>query len=242
MKKIAIYLILIFNITVSFAESFEEKQKVFQEIKEIILYEESFAKAYEDLLIIDYAFPTLEKIEVKIGKIDINKNKMYKQISFDSSITKLSYGLNKSATDTDGAIAFYESNNLRENTYIQDDSVYLMFDNSFASHIFGLLKAINKNEINKCPVPENDNRTYITKQTCHHRNHIYIDLIEFNKKEPSEFLMSYHIDKFKMGPIVLDKTKTLPKNIEELISKGAILYDFDGIKYIKTQDEIVELK
>lgn len=250
MKKVFIYIILIFNLTSLFAEeTFDEKQETFQKIKEIILYEESFSRAYQEYLVSNYAFPTLENIQGMGAKIDDEKNTIHKPTTFTPSFTKLSYGLSEDAKKIQGAIEFYESNNFRNNTYIQSKgstkSVYFMLEDEFANHIFYLLMKAggiaNPCEKNTTCIQSDKEKAYY--------NHIFVNVPDtddaLTNGVPSDYLMAYHVDKFKTGPIIANNPKALDKDFKNLIPKGAILYDYDGKKYIKVQDEvdeIVELK
>lgn len=75
-------------------------------------------------------------------------------------------------------------------------------------------------------------------------NHIYIDVENLASDVPNKYLMAYHIDKFKTGPIIItdDTSKHITESAFDSISKGALLYDTNGVKYIKTLDGIEVLK
>ena len=166
-------------------------------------------------------------------------------------ISEMFFSLNISVNTTD---FFWNVSNRAYNPYqlsshklvqvvyqkIEKKIIYSIFENDLASHLFSLIK-YNGGEIKNCPT--GNGKLTTAKQNCKYNNHIYINLTETIDSVPSEYNMGYFIENFKTGPIVFDSTKLLfTDNIFQNIPIGAILYDFDENKYIKTKYGIKVLK
>lgn len=254
MKK----LLLLFLVLVTYScsldlNNFKDRQAVLQDVKKLILYEELVARAYEDLLIKNLDLPTTSDIEVitdnaTTGIKTLIKNSIYGALSVDSSATKFSYNLKTgdlvgSKEEITKIKNFYEDNSFRKNTYIQGDNVYFILKDDFSKHIFDLIsqgKTIKKGCEPGISCIQND-------KTKLFFNHIYIDVdadADFQDDVPEKYLMAYHIDNFKTGPIIIttSRTKQTSEKIFQSIPKGALMYDFDGVKYVKTSDSIEILK
>jgi predicted GNAT family N-acyltransferase len=56
--------------------------------------------------------------------------------------------------------------------------------------------------------------------------------------------MYFYKENFKKGPIIITSDRTLQTTNAEFdfIPKGAVLYDEDGIKYVKTSTGIEEIQ
>lgn len=55
--------------------------------------------------------------------------------------------------------------------------------------------------------------------------------------------MYYHKSRFKKGPIIITSDEALHSNIEfTFIPRGALLYDENGTKYVKTLNSIELLR
>lgn len=237
MKKILFILFLLINL--SFAldlTNFEDRQSALQDVKTIILYEESIAKAYEDFILTNYKFPTLTEIEDLI-----DKNEVISNLVLSSTLTKISYGLNSDLKADSSIKALYESNTYRKRTYVRNDEINFILEDEFAKHLYDLIKQ-NGGEIQTCPTT-----VFTTAMNCKENNHIYIQLtkkLEGSEVVPNTYLMAYHMDNFKNGPIIItnDTSKHITESAFDSISKGALLYDVDGVKYVKTLDGIEILK
>lgn len=235
MKKIVIIFFIFVNISFSLdLDNFEERQKALQDVKTIILYEESIAKAYEEYILTNYAIPNLTQIKSLIGDITTTFN-------LDGTLMKVSYGLNNDLKADDLIKALYESNTYRKRTYIRNDEVNFILEDEFAKHLYDLIKQ-NGGAIQDCPTI-----VFTTAVNCKENNHIFIQLtkkLDGLEVVPDTYLIAYHIDKFKTGPIIItnDTSKHITQSAFDSIPKGALLYDTDGVKYVKTIDGIEVLK
>lgn len=241
MKKILFILFLLINL--SFAldlTNFEDRQSALQDVKTIILYEESIAKAYEDFILTNYKFPTLAEIKTLIGNLTLVNN-ISSNLVLSSTLTKISYGLNSDLKADSSIKALYESNTYRKRTYVRNDEINFILEDEFAKHLYDLIKQ-NGGEIQTCPTT-----VFTTAMNCKENNHIYIQLtkkLEGSEVVPNTYLMAYHMDNFKNGPIIItnDTSKHITESAFDSIPKGALLYDVDGVKYVKTLDGIEILK
>lgn len=238
MIKYLLLMIISFNFLQS--ETFEERQNTLQDIKNIIQYEESFARTYEEYILINYKLPsTISDITILMG----GNITSFVTIDDKVNITTLTAGLPKinyalgDVLKTDSSIkSLYDSDTFRKRTYVRDDAVYFILEDTFAKHLFDLIKLNLGTEIQDC-VFTNSNRV------CKKNNHIYIDAI-YTSAEITGYLMCYHVDKFKTGPIVVtdDTIKHTSEDVFKSISKGALIYDITGVKYVKTTTGIEALK
>ncbi len=252
MKKILLILILLINLSFAFdLNKFEDRQSVLQDVKTMILYEESIAKAYEEYILKNYSIPNDTNISSLIGTLTL-KNDISATIHVSTLNTKISYNLKSEIKTADEGIkTLYESNTYRKRTYFRDGEIYFLFEDEFAKHLYDLIKQNNGTILN-CPTTEGS----VTKQNCKLNKHIYIGVTNIKKYtvknsqgndeiiyEPDNYLITYHIDKFKIGPIVVT-TDSSKYNLStfDFISKGALIYDTNGLKYVKTIDGIEVLK
>lgn len=244
MKKLFFIFIFLSNIAFSLdLNDFEERKSVLEDVKSIILYEESIAIAYENYILSNYSIPTLAQIKVLIGDLTTQVSGITTTLTLNnSSITKISYALNDTLKADDSIKALYDSNTFRKRTYVRNNEVYFILEDVFAKHLYDLMKSSNISVINNCPIV-----VFTTPINCKENNHIYIGLtkkLEGGLVVPNTYLMAYHIDKFKTGPIIItdDTSKHLIENAFNSIPKGALLYDTNGVKYLKTLDGIEVLK
>jgi hypothetical protein len=234
MKKI-VFLFFIF-INISFAlevVNFEDRQKVLQDVKSIILYEESIARAYEEYILTNYAIPTLAQIKILIGDLPITDTGVAVTLSLDSTLTKISYGLSDDLEDS-SIKALYESNTFRKRTYYRNNEINFVLEDIFAKHLYDLIKQKGSG-LGVC--------ASIANADCIKNNHVYIKPT-YTSGEITSFLINYHIDKFKAGPIIVtsDTSKHITEEEFDSIPKGALIYDITGIKYLKTTSGIEVLK
>ena len=239
-----LFLIFLFFSNISFSldlNNFDERQEVLQSVKTIILYEESIAKAYEDYILTKYSIPTLTQVKDLIGILNTQVSGITNTLTLNNDVTKISYALNSELLTDSNIKALYESNTFRKRTYVRNNEVYFILEDAFAKHLYNLIK-MNKDAISTCP-----NTNFSTPINCIENNHIYIQLTKkfdgLNLVLDS-YLMSYHIDKFKTGPIIItnDTSKHITESVFDSIPKGALLYDTNGIKYTKTLSGIEPLK
>lgn len=242
MKKILFVLFLLINS--SFAldlANFEDRQSALQDVKTIILYEESIAKAYEEYILTNYAIPNLTQIKSLIGDITTTISGITTTLNLNGTLMKVSYGLNNDLKADSSIKALYESNTYRKRTYVRNDEVNFILEDEFAKHLYDLIKQ-NGGAIQDCPTI-----VFTTAVNCKENNHIFIQLtkkLDGLEVVPDTYLIAYHIDKFKTGPIIItnDTSKHITQSAFDSIPKGALLYDTDGVKYVKTIDGIEVLK
>ena len=238
MIKYFLFLIITFNFLQS--ETFQERQTTLQDIKNIVQYEESFSRTYEQYILTNYKLPPAAgTLTTQMGG-DI---KSFITIDDEVNLTTLTFGLPKinyalgDALKADSSIRdLYESDTFRKRTYVRDNAVYFILEDSFAKHLFDLIKLNSDSEIKSC-ISTNSNKA------CIKDNHIYIEAT-YTSGEITGYLMSYHVDKFKTGPIVVtnDTSKHITDDTFNSIPKGALIYDTDGVKYVKTTTGIEALK
>jgi hypothetical protein len=235
-------MLLIISFTLLQSETFEERQKTLQDIRNIVQYEESIARTYEQYILDNYKLPTISSMNTLLGGdvtsfITIDTSKV-KTSTLTSGLTKLSYALGDVLKSDLGVKSLYDSNSFRKKTYVRDGAVYFILEDTFAKQLFDLI-ALNNNtnkEIKTCSLINSD-------KACIKDNHIYIKPT-YTLSEITGYLMCYHIDKFKTGPIVVtsDTTKYATEDVFNSIPKGVLIYDTTGIKYIKTTSGIEVLK
>ncbi|TLT00469.1 hypothetical protein [Aliarcobacter cibarius] len=246
MKKL--YLIFIFLSNIAFSldlTNFEDRQKILQDIKSVILKEESIANAYEKYILDNYEIP---------DKIDslYTSNYLGQSVDFLSDITDFSSNFNPFSI-SENKISYslklndiqlkslYESNTFRKKTYIRDNKLYFILEDGFAKHLYDLIK-LNNGQIIICP-----NSIITVPINCRDNNHIYIGLTKKSDGTnfiPDKYLIIYHIDKFKTGPIIItnDILKYSTESAFNSIPKGALLYNTNGVKHLKTVSGIEILK
>jgi hypothetical protein len=240
MIKYFLFLIISFNFLES--ETFQERQNTLQDIKNIVQYEESFARIYEQYILDNYKLPpNVSAITSLMGgtitSFVTNINSEVNGTTLTVGLPKINYALGDILKTDSGIKSLYESDTFRKRTYVQDNAVYFILEDSFAKHLFDLIKLNSGNEIQDCS-SSNSNKA------CKRDNHIYIDATGVTSTTINSYLMSYHVDKFKTGPIVVtnDSTKFTTEEVFKSIPKGALIYDIDGVKYIKTTTTIEALK
>lgn len=239
MIKYFLFLVTIFNFLQS--ETFQERQIILQDIKNIVQFEESFARTYEQYILTNYKLPpTVGTITTLMGGIItsfITIDDKVNLTTLSSGLTKINYALGDDLKADLSIKSLYESDTFRKRTYVRDGAVYFILEDSFAKHLFDLIKLNSGNEIKDCSSSNSD-------KVCKRDNHIYIDATGVTTTTIASYLMSYHIDKFKTGPIVVtnDSTKYTTEDVFKSIPKGALIYDTDGVKYIKTTTTLEALK
>jgi hypothetical protein len=206
-------------------------------IKKIISEEESIARAYEQYLLDKKSFPTYDQL-----KSDDYLSTSFITTFFDTaksiSISSKSITNRLLLSELKDNINFkklYESNIFRKKTYInRSNKIEVFLEDDFAKHLYYLIRK-SGSAIPNC-LPSTDESQY-----CIENNHLKV---YSNKiKSTAVLLMYYHVDNFRLGPIIITNQKSLHTNSEfKSIPTGAILYDTDAIKYIKTFDSIEVLK
>lgn len=236
--------ILIFTINILSAAdltNFDTRQVVLQDIKKIVQNEELIARAYEKYIIDKYALPstitdlyTINYLGSSVNFLKIiTSSPIYFKI-FTLGINKISYALKDVLkSDNSGIKALYESNTFRKRTYYLNNEIHFVLEDAFAKHLFDLIQQTGSG-LSVCSGLPNIN--------CIKDNHIYIkptyDLLDIRA-----YLMNYHIDNFKTGPIVITNNILLYSSDEfKSIPKGAAIIDTDGRRYVKTTSGIEALK
>lgn len=228
---IKLFLFISIGYTFLFAETFQERQNTLQDIKNIVQYEESVARTYEEYILNYYKLPTIAQINTILGGnirdfvSSDNKDKI-NLTTLTSGLPKISYALGNDLKNDLSIKSLYESNTFRKKTYVRDGSVYFILENTFAKHLFDLiyLNSNTNKEIKLCASTNSD-------KSCIYNDHIYIDAT-YTLSEITGYLMCYHIDKFETGPIIISTISA--NNIFKSIPKGVLIYDSTGKKYIKT--------
>jgi hypothetical protein len=238
MIKLFLFLIITFNFLQ--AETFTERQTTLRDIKIIVQYEESFAKTYEQYILANYKFPPTTKTITDLMNGDIKDfvtiDEKVNSTSLTAGLPKINYALMDDLKADLNIKSLYESDTFRKRTYVRDGAVNFILEDSFAKHLFDLIKLNSGNEILDCS-STNSNKA------CKRDNHIYIDATGVTSTTIASYLMSYHIDKFKTGPIIISDTNIgLTKDEFKSIPKGALIYDTKGKKYVKTANTIEVLK
>lgn len=239
MIKLFLFLIISFNFLQ--AETFTERQTTLRDIKITVQYEESFARTYEQYILANYKLsPNVGTITTLMGgdiKDFVTIDEKVNSTTLSSGLPKINYALGDDLKADLSIKSLYESDTFRKRTYVRDGAVYFILEDSFAKHLFDLIKLNSGNEIKDCSSSNSD-------KACKRDNHIYIDATGVTTTTIASYLMSYHIDKFKTGPIVVtnDSTKYTTEDVFKSIPKGALIYDTDGVKYIKTTTTLEALK
>lgn len=239
MIKYFLFLLISFNFLQ--AETFQERQITLQDIKNIVQYEESFAKTYEQYILANYKFPPTTKTitDLMNGGIKdfVTIDAKVNDTTLTDGLPKINYALGDDLKADLSIKSLYESDTFRKRTYVRDSAVYFILEDSFAKHLFDLIKLNSGNEILDCS-STNSNKA------CKRDSHIYIDATGVTTTTIASYLMSYHVDKFKTGPIVVtsDSSKYTSEDVFKSIPKGALIYDTTGKKHVKTTNSIAVLK
>lgn len=239
MKNI-IFLLLLFIVSLNAenSDAFKQKQSDIETVKKMIQEEEMIAQAYEKYLIKEKKLPTslsILQISNYLGT-GFSFSSLTGGINFTLSSTTASMTsrIFNTAIDSDANLkALYESSLYRKNTYsISSQLVGIKLNNSLARHLYYLMKNWNRTSILNCTVS--------LSEFCIKDNHIYI----YTDTSKNTLLMYYHINKFIKGPIIISNNTALHTTNDAFnsIRRGTLLYDTDGVKYVKTSDSIEALR
>lgn len=245
MKTVKIfYKILIFLLIFSFSsyaqDTLKQRQDQVLQIKDIIQKEESLAFAYElfikenlhipnsiDSLIHDkyvgVAFPK-EFTGVQIDK--------YNDYAFFADDARLTFRLKDNLSD-EKLRDLYLSNTYRQKTFAYEkDSLKYIGIQIYDEHIknlYSMLITQTFKILSACgDDPANRTSRYCIKDD---------DIMVYDiTSDPDDLLMYYNRYSYKKGPYIIKNQPELFNTLLEFkaIPKGAIVYDFDGNKYIKT--------
>lgn len=239
MIKILLSIYLILSVLNAADSDFITKQKLFLKVKTIIQEEESIARAYESFIINEKKLPTT----FNELKTDDYLGTSFSLTSFDTStasiddfsfVKKINNRLKNTTLENDASIKkLYESDLFRKKTYYYDnDTIGIKLEDEFANHLYFLSSTGGFNLIECEKLPK--------KKYCTKGDDIYI----YEEDAQTNLLMYYSIKKFNTGPIIITKDTSLhiTSNEFNFIPRSALLYDTEGIKYIKTRNSIEVVK
>lgn len=235
LKNLLFIFIFLSNIAFSLdLNNFKDRQSILQDVKNIILYEESISRAYEEYILTKYDLPTITEVKTILGDLKLQNVDISPSFSLNNNhLTKISYNLSDDINDTQ-IKALYESDTFRKRTYYRNGEINFILEDIFAKHLYDLIKQKGSG-LGVC--------AGVASADCIKNNHVYIKPT-YTSAEITGFLINYHIDKFKTGPIIItsDTSKHITENEFNSIPKGALVYDVTGVKYLKTTSGIEVLK
>ncbi|MDY0327622.1 MAG: hypothetical protein RBR07_05185 [Arcobacteraceae bacterium] len=234
MIKYLYILILITTIVYADLNDFGTRQDVLQQIKQIILDEESIANAYERYIIKNYNIPssiTTLKTDDYLGTtFGVLDNTYFN--NFVLSTQSINYRLKENLSADINLKSLYESNTFREKTFFYNGKIYFKIEDDLAKNIFTLVTTQGSGLNNCTDIPK--------RQYCIKDNHIYM----FTTNAQNVLIMYYYIEKFKTGPLVISNDTSLydTRNEFKHLPFGILMYDLDGVKYIKTSTSLEKVK
>lgn len=206
---------------------FDDRQTAISKVQEIIIKEEDMAKAYEAYILENYKLPSDSN-----SLITTVADTLFNKIEFDSKLlSTLTYALKTDLQEDNYIKSLYESNTFRKRTFVVDSKVRFIIKDDFAKQLLYLIKnqTLLIDGIPNCILG--------VVKYCKDGNHIKV------RNSSGVELMTYHKDRFKTGPMIITSDVALHSNIEfSFIPKGAILYDEEGTKYVKTINSIEQLR
>ena len=251
MNKILLALLTFFlslNILNADDSEFIQQQELFLKVKTIIQEEESIARAYESFILTEKKLPdTLAELKtdvylgtsftltpfvegesVSVDNFGFKKviNNRFKDAKFDGISAEVKQSIQK----------LYESDLFRKKTYFYDsDTIGIKLEDEFANHLY-FLSSIAEFNLIKCG--DATKRKYCWETDD--KKIIYI----YNEDAQTNLLMYYSVENFKTGPIIITNDTSAHITSDEFnsIPKGALLYDTEAVKYIKTRDSIEVVK
>jgi hypothetical protein len=238
MIKVFLSFFLILNFLYAENIQFIAQQKLLLKVKTIIQEEESIARAYESFIINEKRIPlTFSEL-----KTDDYLGTSFSLTLFDTTVISIANfdfrkhitnRLKNTTLENDISIKhLYESDLFRKKTYYDNETISIKLKNEFAKHLY-FLSSIGRFDLIECGVLPK--RKYCIKD-----DDIYI----YQENSQTNLLMYYAIEKFNKGPIIITKDTSLHITSDEFnhIPKGAILYDTEAVKYIKTRSSIEVVK
>ncbi len=235
--------LLIFTFNTLFAadlSDFDERQVILQDIKKVVQNEESIVRAYEQYILDNYDISstinplyTSNYLGSSSDFLGIITNFSTNFNTFSLGLSKLSYALKDTISSDSGIKALYEGNTFRKRTYYRNEEIDFIFESAFAKHLFDLIQQ-NGSGLSTC--------SGVANVSCIKNSHIYIKPT-YTSSEITDYLMAYHIDNFKKGPIVITSDTSLHSETEfNSIPRGALLIDRTGLRYVKTTSSIEALQ
>jgi len=250
MIKIFLTLFLILNsLKAADSSTFSDKQQLLVIVKEMIQAEESIARAYESYIINEKKIPEDYNSLLTEDYLGTNFKSIpeISNFSFDFKKELTSRVVNTSLESDTSALRIYESDLFRKKTYYtnnattdvkSDDTIVFKLEDEFVNHLYFLSSTAGFDLIECGSLPK---KKYCWNKESDDENVIYI----YTDDTQTDLLMYYSIDKFKTGPIIITSDTSLHVTSEEEFSsipKGALLYDTDAVKYIKTSDSLEAVK
>ncbi|APW64444.1 hypothetical protein LPB137_00645 [Poseidonibacter parvus] len=246
-KIILVFLTLFISLNTLHAEDSEfiQQQELFLKVKTIIQEEESIARAYENFILNEKKLPTTFAQLVTDEYLDSGftltpfvdgETVSVNDFGFRKEINNRLKG---SSLEEDESIQrLYESDLFRKKTYFYDrDEIGIKLEDEFVNHLYFLSSTAGFNLI-KCGI--SPKKKYCWNKEDTDENVIYI----YQEDAQTNLLMYYSVDNFKTGPIIITNDTSLHITSDEFnsIPKGALLYDTEAVKYIKTRDSIEVVK
>lgn len=238
--------ILIFSFHILYAadivnlSDFDTRQTILQDVKKVVQDEESIARAYEQYILDNYDIPSSINLLYTTDYLGTSANFLGVITGFSTNfntfslgLSKISYGLQDILKADEGIKDLYESNTFRERTYYRDNKIHFILEDAFAKHLFNLIQETSSG-LSTCAGSPGVN--------CIKDNHIYIKPT-YASLVITDYLMVYHIDNFKTGPIVIKDASLYTTNPEfKSIPRGALIIDTKGLRYVKTTSSIEALQ
>lgn len=224
--KVIFFIVFISNFLFSqVSDDFSLRQGILLKVKSLIKKEELVFKAYEKYLLKNFVLPSsinTLKTEAYLGDkfLEAVDENYFNNLTLDDN--SLNYGL-KAVLKNDTYIKnLYESDTFRKNSFFKDDKIHFIFENDLSKVLFYLNKY-------------KDDKHYFEVENDH------IKVYETSSK--INLLLSFRADKYKTGPMVISNDRTKHNaDIFKILVNGTILYDENGVKFVKTQDSLEILK
>ena len=141
LKNLLFIFIFLSNIAFSLdLNNFKDRQSILQDVKNIILYEESISRAYEEYILTKYDLPTITEVKTILGDLKLQNVDISPSFSLNNNhLTKISYNLSDDINDTQ-IKALYESDTFRKRTYYRNGEINFILEDVFAKHLYDLIK------------------------------------------------------------------------------------------------------
>ncbi|MGB1226872.1 MAG: hypothetical protein ACPG9K_03195 [Poseidonibacter sp.] len=244
---IKIFLLLFFItsfLNAANSTAFSDKQELLMKVKTIIQEEESIARAYENFINNENKLPTTFNELLT----DDYLGSLFTLTSFDTSTPSVDdFGFKKQINsrlknttleDDTSVKAIYESDLFRKKTFFYNsDTIGIKLEDEFVKHLYFLSSTAGFNLI-KCDT--SPKRKYCWGKDSIDENNIYI----YSDDAQTQLLMYYAYNMYNTGPIIITNDTSLHITSDEFnsIPRGALLYDTEAVKYIKTTDSLEVVK
>ena len=248
-KILLIFLTFFLSLNTLNAEDSEfiQQQELFLKVKTIIQEEESIARAYENFILTEKKLPeTFAELKTDeylgtsftLTPFVVGEAASVSDFGFKKEINNRLK--NTSLEDDESIVKLYESDLFRKKTFFFDrDKIGIKLEDEFVNHLYFLSSTAGFNLIECGVAPK---KKYCWNKEDTDENVIYI--YEDDTQDAAELLMYYSVENFKAGPIIIINDTSLHITSDEFnsIPKGALLYDTEAVKYIKTRDSIEVVK